>query len=731
MNKRQSLKEVVSGKSYDPFSVLGIHPISPGEWEVTTYQPEVKKVDLLLANRKTPLRMKKILPEGVFQIKIKRKEKPQYQFELSDAEGNHWKEGDPYSFLPVLSDFDLHLFNEGNHFRIFEKLGAHIMEMEGIEGVHFAVWAPNARRVSVIGDFNRWDGRRHQMRVLGSSGVWEIFIPVIGSGEKYKFEILTKNEEIILKTDPYGHYMEKRPKTASIVFPMGNFKWQDDDYMRGRRNMDTLNQPMAIYEVHFASWKKVPDEDNRCLTYRELAKDLVSYVKEMGYTHVELMPVSEYPFDGSWGYQVVGYYAPTSRYGNPDDFSYFVDCCHQAGIGVIVDWVPAHFPVDGHGLRRFDGTALYEHEDPRKGYHMDWKTLIFNFGRNEVQNFLIGNALYWVEKFHIDGLRVDAVSSMLYLDYSRNPGEWIPNEYGGRENLEAIHFIQKMNQVIHYYYPGILTIAEESTSWPAVSRPVDFGGLGFSMKWNMGWMNDFLNYISKDPIYRKYHQNELTFSRIYAYTENFILVFSHDEVVHGKQALISKMPGDDWQKFANTRLALAYMTAHPGKKLTFMGMDFGQWDEWSEQKSLDWHLLQFEPHQKLQRFVKDLNHFYKQNHELWELDFQEEGFTWVNCENADLSLLAFTRHGKDRDDMIFVVANFTPQTHFNYSFGVPRAGFWEEVFNGDSEIYGGSNQGNLGGVWTNEVPWDHLPQRIEITVPPLAVTMFKWKKKTK
>ena len=726
--KKNILKEIIHGNCHDPFDALGLHQKDKDTWIIVTYQPSASSVSAIIEGRKNPLSMKQIMPEGIFTCQVKRKNKPVYMLDLVSEDGHNWQIHDPYCFLPILSEFDLHLFNEGNHFRIFEKLGAHLKTIDSVSGTHFAVWAPNAKRVSVIGDFNSWDGRRHQMRVLGASGVWEIFIPGTGEGDKYKFEILTQAEELLLKADPCGHFMEKRPNTASIVFPMGRYQWQDDEWMRERRHRESLNQPISIYEVHLGSWKRKAEDGNRFLSYQELSEDLIPYVKEMGYTHIELMPVAEHPFDGSWGYQVVGYYAPTSRFGNPDEFAHFVDLCHQQGIGVIVDWVPAHFPIDSHGLRRFDGTALYEHEDPRKGYHMDWKTLIFNYGRNEVQNFLIGNALYWIEMFHIDGLRVDAVSSMLYLDYSRNPGEWVPNEFGGREHLEAIHFIQKMNQVVHYYYPGVLTIAEESTSWPAVSRPIDYGGLGFSMKWNMGWMNDYLTYIEKDPIYRKYHQNDLTFSRIYAYTENFILVFSHDEVVHGKKSLLSKMPGDDWQKFANNRVSIGYMIAHPGKKLTYMGMEIGQWQEWAEDRSLDWHLLDYKPHQQLWRFVKDLNHFYKQHSALWELDFQEEGFTWINCENADLSLLAFTRHGNDPDNIILVIVNFTPQTHFAYKFGVPRKGFWEEVFNSDSAIYGGGNQGNMGGVWSKDSPWDHLPQCIEMTIPPLAIVFFKWKK---
>jgi 1,4-alpha-glucan branching enzyme len=720
-----SIEALVAGTNHDPFTVLGVHQVGEGEWQITTYQPDAESIEIHFPGRKQPVKMKRIHPAGVFRAKVKRRSKPIYHYQISSSSGHQWQSRDAYTFLPVLTEYDLHLFNEGNHFRIYEKLGAHLMEHEGVHGAHFAVWAPNARRVSLVGDFNYWDGRRHPMRVLGASGVWEIFIPDIKAGEKYKYEILGENNDLLLKADPYGQYMEKRPQTASIVHPSGTYQWQDESYMQRRRQTNPLLQATSIYEVHLGSWKRVPEEDNRFLTYRELADDLIPYVCDLGYTHIELMPVAEHPFDGSWGYQVVGYYAPTSRFGTPEDFAYFVDRCHQENIGVIIDWVPAHFPMDDHGLRRFDGTALYEHDDPRRGYHMDWKTLIFNYGRNEVRNFLIANALYWLEVFHIDGLRVDAVSSMLYLDYSREPGEWIPNQYGGRENIEAIQFIQKLNQVVHHYYPGVLTIAEESTSWPAVSRPVDSGGLGFNMKWNMGWMNDYLQYIEKDPIYRRYHHNELTFSRIYAYTENFILILSHDEVVHGKRALNAKMPGDDWQKFATTRLTLAYMAVHPGKQLTFMGMEFGQWHEWSEAQSLDWHLLQYTPHQQLQTMVRELNRLYRNEGALWQDDFSEAGFAWVNCTTADHSLLAFLRYGENREKPLLVIVNFTPTTHREYHFGVPRSGYWQEIFNTDAEHYGGSNQGNLGGVHSENISWDGYPHRLPLTVPPLAVLVLR------
>jgi 1,4-alpha-glucan branching enzyme len=722
---KKQIKDVIEGRSHDPFAILGAHPDGKGFWTIRVFQPTAAKAECIVEGLKKPKVMKKVDSAGLFEVRFKKATKPAYDIAFEAIDGNRWVEKDAYAFLPVLSDFDLHLFNEGNHYRIYEKLGANVITHEGAEGVHFAVWAPNAVRVSVVGDFNYWDGRRHQMRALGASGVWEIFVPGISYGQKYKYELLTKDSEILLKSDPFGHYMEMRPKTASIVYEIGKYEWQDSDWMAARRSNSVHNKPMSIYEVHLASWKRVPEEGNRFLTYRELADQLIPYVREMGYTHIELMPLSEYPFDGSWGYQIVGYYAPTSRFGTPDDFAWFIDQCHLAGIGVIMDWVPAHFPMDGHGLRRFDGTALFEHEDPRKGYHMDWRTLIFNYGRHEVRNFLIGNALFWLEQFHIDGLRVDAVSSMLYLDYSRNPGEWVPNEYGGRENLDALHFVHKLNQVLYQYFPGIVMIAEESTSWPGVSRPVDSGGLGFGMKWNMGWMNDYLRYISRDPIYRKHHQNDLTFSRIYAYTENFVLVFSHDEVVHGKNSMLNKMPGDDWQKFANMRLSLAYMYAHPGKKLHFMGIEFGQWDEWQESKSLDWHLLDYPNHQQLQKLVATLNKVYREEPALWALDFMEAGFDWINCENADLSYLAFIRKSENPQESIVIVANFTPIIRNDLKIGVPQKGFWKEIFNSDAAEFGGSNQGNLGGLEAVAEPFDGQPNSMKITLPPLGVVYFK------
>ena len=620
----------------------------------------------------------------------------------------------------------MHLLSEGNHYRSYKKLGAHVIEHEGVKGVFFAVWAPNAKRVSIIGDFNRWDGRHNPMRNRGSTGIWELFIPDLSDGEYYKFEIKTQDDIIFEKADPYAFRTEIRPKTSSIVHSIGNYKWNDQKYMKKRAEKDHLNEPIAIYEVHLGSWKK--KNGNEFLTYRELADDLLNYVIDMGYTHVELLPISEHPFDGSWGYQVTGYFAPTSRFGTPEDFCYFVDKFHKKGIKVIIDWVPAHFPTDSFALAQFDGTALYEHVDPKKGFHKDWKTLIFNYGRNEVRNFLISNALFWLDIYHIDGLRVDAVASMLYLDYAREEGEWIPNKYGSNENLEALYFIKRLNEQVYLEYPGVFMIAEESTSWTGVSRPTYLGGLGFGLKWNMGWMNDFLEYISKEPIHRKYHHNNLTFSMIYAFTENFILVLSHDEVVHGKQALISKMPGDDWQKFANMRLAIGFMYAHPGKKLIFMGAEFGQWHEWNAEQSLDWNLLEWDSHKRLRGYFIALNKIYKENPALYEIDFTHQGFEWINCNDWTSSIITFIRKGNNPDDVVLVVANFTPVPRYDYRVGVPRHCHWEEILNSDAAEYGGSGVGNIGGFWSDEIEWDYRPYSINLTIPPLGILMFSPKK---
>lgn len=632
----------------------------------------------------------------------------------------------PEKKIRVLTDFDLHLIGEGSHYKKYEKLGAHVMEIEGMKGVHFAVWAPNAKNVSVIGDFNSWNSKTHPMRSLASSGIWELFVPGIGEGTLYKFEIRSRyNKFTAQKADPFAFSFELRPKSASIVYDINGYQWTDRKWMEERSKTHWLDSPVSMYEVHLGSWMRAPEEGSRWLTYRELADKLIPYVKEMGYTHIELLPITEHPLDASWGYQTLGYFAPTCRHGEPKDFMYFMDRCHQAGLGVVLDWVPAHFPTDGHGLGFFDGTCLYEHEDPRKGFHPDWGTKIFNYGRNEVRNFLISNALFWFEKYHIDGLRVDAVASMLYLDYSRKEGEWIPNMYGGRENLEAIAFLKSFNEVSHQYHPGVLTIAEESTAWPNVSKPTYLGGLGFSMKWNMGWMNDTLEYFSKDPVHRKYHHNNLTFSLLYAFTENFILPLSHDEVVHGKGSLLNKMPGDMWQKFASLRSLYGFMYGHPGKKLFFMGGEIGQWDEWNFDKSLDWRLLEYEPHKGLQRFVKDLNRIYRSEPSLYEIDFEYRGFEWIDFHDVEGSAIAFLRRAKNHEDFTVFVCNFTPVPRLNYRIGVPEPGFYKEILNSDSSLYWGSNMGNAGGVYAEHIPFQLRPCSIQITLPPLSVVVFK------
>jgi 1,4-alpha-glucan branching enzyme len=626
----------------------------------------------------------------------------------------------------TLTDYDVYLLSEGSHHLSYDKLGAHVVETGDERGVRFAVWAPNAKSVSVVGDFNQWDNRRHVMNLIGASGIWELFVPGLDEGEIYKFDITSRyHRHHGVKSDPYGFYFEHRPKSASIVHDINKYRWRDSSWMKKREKRNWGEAPVSIYEAHLGSWMRVPDEADRVLTYRELAATLIEYVKEMGYTHIELLPVCEHPLDDSWGYQTIGYFAPTSRFGTPEDFMFFVDQCHQNGIGVLLDWAPAHFPKDGHGLGFFDGTCLYEHADPRKGEHREWGTLVFNYGRNEVRNFLISNALFWLDKYHIDGLRVDAVASMLYLDYSRKQGEWVPNVHGGRENLEAIDFIKKFNEVTHEYFPGILTIAEESTAWPFVTRPVYLGGLGFDMKWNMGWMNDMLDYISMDPIYRKFHHNHLTFSLMYAFSENFVLVLSHDEVVHGKRSMLEKMPGDNWQKFANLRLFYGYMFSHPGKKLLFMGGEFGQRHEWQFGHSLDWHLLEEAPHQRLQRYCRDLNRLYTSETALHEVDFQPQGFEWIDFHDADNSIILYIRYARDRGDHIVIVCNFTPVPHIGYRVGVPEACFYQEVLNSDSRLYGGSDLGNAGGLQAEHIPSHGRPYSLLTVVPPLSVLYFK------
>ena len=612
---------------------------------------------------------------------------------------------DPYRFAQVLSDFDLHLFAEGTHYRVWERLGAHRMTIDGTTGVHFAVWAPNAQRVSAIGDFNRWDGRAHPMRHLVPSGVWEVFVPDLTDGDCYKFELRTTAGHLLHKADPYARLFEVPPKTASVIWSDEGYEWHDQDWMRERAsNNGWREQPMSIYEVHMGSWRRVVEDGNRFQSYREMATSMVPYVREMGFTHIELMPIMEHPFGGSWGYQVIGFFAPTSRFGTPDDFRYFVDECHRHGIGVILDWVPGHFPKDRHGLAEFDGTALYEHADPRRGEHQDWGTLIFNYGRDEVRSFLFSNALFWLEECHLDGLRVDAVASMLYLDYSRPEGEWLPNQFGGRENLEAVSFLQHLNVLTHGRVPGTVTIAEESTSWPGACQPVHLGGLGFSFKWNLGWMHDMLDYVGKDPIHRRWHHDRITFSLLYAFTENFVLPFSHDEVVYGKRSMLAKIPGDPWQQHATLRALYGYMYGHPGKKLVFMGSEFGQWNEWNVDASLDWHLLAEPMHEAHRRWLRDLNHAYRRERALHEVDFDPSGFRWIDCDDGDNSVVSLIRRARDPQDFIVVVANFTPVPRPGYRIGVPEDGWYRELLNSDSEIYGGGNVGNGGGVQADASP---------------------------
>lgn len=627
--------------------------------------------------------------------------------------------------ISLLSDDDLFLFNEGSHYRLYEKLGAHPVTVDGVEGTYFATWAPNARQVFVIGEFNRWDKSSHPLCPKGQSGIWEGFIPGVGKGQIYKYYVVSHHHGYrVEKADPFAFYAETPPKTASVVWNL-NYDWRDRAWMEKRHGRNALDAPICIYEMHLGSWRRVPEEGNRPLSYRELAPMLAEYIERMGFTHVEFLPVMEHPFYGSWGYQTTGYFAPTSRYGSPEDFMYLVDYLHQHDIGVMLDWVPSHFPNDEHGLGYFDGTHLYEHDDPRKGIHPDWNSFIFNYGRHEVRSFLFSSALFWLDKYHVDGLRIDAVASMLYLDYGRKEGDWVPNHYGGRENLEAIGFLRRLNEVLYQEKPGVQTIAEESTAWPMVSRPTYIGGLGFGLKWDMGWMHDTLEYMTKDPIYRKYHHNNLTFRLLYAFFENFVLPLSHDEVTHGKGSLIGKMPGDDWQKFANLRLLFGYMYAQPGKKLLFMGGEFGQWREWAHDESLEWHLLQYSPHSGLQRWVSDLNRLYRQEPALHELDFEQTGFEWIDCNDVEQSVISLIRRGQCPDDIIAVVCNFTPMTHFGYRIGVPRPGFWSELLNSDAREYEGSGQGNLGGVEAAPIPWHGRPYSLTITLPPLAAAFFK------
>jgi 1,4-alpha-glucan branching enzyme len=720
----QAQIDAISRGDHDnPFAVLGLHELEVSKGVVIrTFQPYSEKVEVV--NKKTgkSQEMTRISEAGLYELYLKTTKKAfPYHYTLYWPGQEAITRHDPYNYNTLISDFDLQIWGEGNHNYAYKFMGAHVKEIDGVRGTHFVVCAPSAKRVSVIGPFNGWDGRTHVMRRYHDQGIWEIFIPEVAEGAIYKFEISSQNTALPLKkADPYAFYSELRPGTASIVTNLDGYDWRDADWMAERTQ--GFDQPVSVYELHAGSWKKKDNGD--FLTYRELAAELIPYVKDMGFTHIELMPVAEHPYDPSWGYQITGYFAPTSRFGTPHDFMYFVDQCHQAGIGILVDWVPAHFTKDDHGLRFFDGTHLYEHADPRKGEHKDWGTNIFNYGRTEVLNFLISNAVYWLDKFHIDGLRVDAVASMLYLDYSRSEGEWVPNQYGGRENLEAIHFLKKFNEVVHAEFEGVVTMAEESTSWPMVSRPTYLGGLGFDYKWNMGWMNDTLRYMEVDPIFRKYHHNELTFSMIYAFTENFILPFSHDEVVHMKKSMLSKMPGDTWQKFANLRLLYAYMYAHPGKKLLFMGSEFGQWGEWNSEKQLDWPLLEFDTHSGLRTLISDLNTLYREEPSLHQVDFDWKGFRWINAADYDKSILSFIRYSEEQDDYLIFVFNFTPEVHRDYVIGVPEVIHFNVIFNSDSEYYGGSNV-DVPNTQSQPGDWNGLPANMGITVPPLGCVIYK------
>ncbi len=727
----EGVAALLDGTIENPNTVLGPQEIEHEgrrALAVRAFLPDSKQAWVVDSSHQMSRPMRRIHPAGLYEAICPLPEDrtwPPYQLRVASEGGEMTTLHDPYAFEPYLTDFDRYLFGKGELLRAHDKFGAQLREVSGVKGTNFALWAPNAQSVSVVGDFNQWDGRRHPMKRAASGGVWELFVPALAAGQKYKFRVKSRWGEVIDKSDPFGFAAELPPSTASIVTDLTRHHWNDDAWMEKRKNSNYLHEPMSVYEVHLGSWRRSAHRTHGWLSYRDLAHQLVAYCKEMNYTHLELLPISEHPYTGSWGYQTVGYFAATSRYGTPEDFMYFVDYCHQNDIGVILDWVPAHFPKDAHGLRRFDGTALYEHEDPRKGEHPDWGTMIFNYGRCEVKNFLLANALFWLEKYHIDGLRVDAVASMLYLDYSRKEGEWVPNIHGGRENLEAISFLRDFNIQTHKYHPGVMTIAEESTAWGGVSRPTDVGGLGFSIKWNMGWMNDTLRFMKQDPIHRRHHHDQLTFSLIYAYTENFALPLSHDEVVHGKKSLLDQMPGDLWQKFANLRLLYAYMWTHPGKKLLFMGCEFGQWNEWNHDSELQWDLLQWETHGGVKQLMSDLNKLLIHEPAMHELDFDPAGFEWIDCNSRDESILSYVRKAKDGDDCLVVCCNFTPVPRKNFALGVPFAGWYDEVLNTDSKFYGGSNVGNISGALAEAPGWHGRPAKITINVPPLGVVVFK------
>jgi 1,4-alpha-glucan branching enzyme len=744
----EQVNQIVHNLHHNPFEILGRHVYEQNgkvkSWVIRAYLPGADAAWVVCPEERTEYPMQPMHNPHFFVCIVQNPNFANYQLRIK--EGNSEKViYDPYAFnSPRITDLDIHLFAEGNHHRIYEKLGAHTTKVDGVVGVYFALWAPNARNVSLIGDFNSWDGRKHQMR-KGSSGIWELFIPELAAGTAYKYEVKNWEGHIYEKSDPYGFQQEVRPKTASIVADLDTYQWNDAEWMEKRRHSDPLAKPISVYELHLGSWMHASSDEPtkllsgnsepviatewkqeaRFLSYYELVDKLIPYVKELGYTHIEVLPIAEHPFDGSWGYQVTGYYAPTSRYGNPEDLMYFVDQCHKNGIGVIVDWVPGHFPKDGHGLAFFDGTHLYEHADPRKGEHKEWGTLVFNYNRNEVRNFLVANALFWFDKYHIDGIRVDAVASMLYLNYCRKDGEWVANEYGGCENIEAADFLRQVNSLLFSYFPGVLSIAEESTSWPMVSWPTYTGGLGFNMKWNMGWMHDMLDYFHMDPWFRQFHQNNLTFSMWYHHSENYMLALSHDEIVHGKSNIIGKMPGDEWQKFANVRCLFGFMFTHPGKKTMFMSMEFAQWSEWNVWTDLDWDLLQYHHHKTLKHFFTDLNSIYKSEPALYSLDFEEKGFAWIDCSDNRHSVVAFIRRGKDDNEFVVAICNFTPQPHSHYRIGVPEKGFYTEIFNSDASKYGGSNMGNYGGKWTDDWSFHNMPYSLDLCLPPLGVLIFK------
>lgn len=714
----------------DPFAFLGPHAAQkdgqPGH-VVRLMRPDARALRLKLRSGET-VEATKVHPNGFFHAWLPGGgEVPAYQVESDGFDDSTQQQlADPYRFGPVMGEQDAHFVGEGTHQRLHDIFGAQPRELEGVAGMSFVVWAPNARRVSLIGDFNNWDGRVYPMRNRIEAGCWEIFMPGLGSGAHYKFEIEGADGRLVSKSDPMAFYSQNRGETASLTFDLNHYEWNDSDWMTRRAETDVYKKPVSIYEVHLGSWRRVPEEGDRFLTYREFAKQLVDHVADLGFTHIELLPTTEFPFDGSWGYQVTGYFAPTSRFGSPDDFRFFVDACHQRGIGVILDWVPAHFPKDEHGLANFDGTKLYEHADPREGEHMDWGTLIFNFGRNEVRNFLFASALFWFERYHIDGIRVDAVASMLYRDYSRDEGQWIPNRFGGRENLETIDFVRQLNVLCYEKHPGIMMIAEESTAFGGVSRPVDTGGLGFGFKWNMGWMHDSLEYMALEPIHRKYHHNTATFSMLYAYDENFMLVLSHDEVVHGKGSLLNKMPGNNWEKFANLRLFLAWMFAHPGKKLLFQGAEIAPFTEWEFEKSLDWHLLQYPEHAGIQRLIRDLNRLYAEEPALHELDHSPAGFEWVQSHDFEASVFAFLRKPAAADGKaVLVVVNATPVERHGYRLGVPHGGHWKEILNTDAGVYAGGNRSNAGGADAEGEGWHGQPDSIYLDLPPLSTVIVR------